>query len=164
MTYLITFACYGTRVHGDEPGSVDRAHNVPGTRLLEPEPTRASAERQEMTQEPYRLDRLRRALVLQSVLEVCGCRGWSLFAAHVRTNHVHVVVEATDRPEKVLNALKAYASRALNKAGLDGPARRRWSRHGSTRYLWKREQVTEAIAYVAQGQGEPMARYMNEEP
>jgi len=85
-----------------------------------------------------------------------------MLVAHVRSNHVHVVVDAPDRPEKVLNALKAYASRRLNKAGLDGGERRRWSRHGSTRYLWNRKQVEEAIAYVTEDQGEPMALYLNE--
>ncbi len=50
--------------------------------------------------------------------ETCQRWGWTLLAAHVRTNHVHAVLE-TDRPaEHVLNCLKAHASRALNLAGL----------------------------------------------
>jgi REP element-mobilizing transposase RayT len=116
-----------------------------------------------MMQEPYRLDGRRRALVLETLREVCGCRGWRLLAAHVRSSHVHMVVDAPQRPEKVMNALKAYASRKLNQAGLDAPKRRRWIRHGSTRCLWKREQVKQAIVYVADGQGEPMALYVNED-
>jgi len=28
---MITFACYGCRLHGDAAGSVDRWHNAPGT-------------------------------------------------------------------------------------------------------------------------------------
>jgi len=94
--------------------------------------------------------------------EVCRCRSWILLAAHVRGNHVHVIVEAPDRPEKVLSAFKAYATRTLSDAGLDGPGRRRWSRHGSTRYLWRRDQVEKAIAYLADAQGPPMALYVNE--
>jgi hypothetical protein len=54
-------------------------------------------------------------------------------AAHVRTNHVHTVIVGEDRPEKMLNAFKAYASRRLNEAGMDTPDRKRWARHGSTR-------------------------------
>ena len=41
--------------------------------------------------------------------------------------------------------------------GLDGPARKRWVRHGSTRWLWKRENVSAAIRYVVDEQGDPMA-------
>jgi hypothetical protein len=72
-------------------------------------------------------------------------------------------VDAPVAPEKVLNELKAYASRVLNQVGLDNPDRRRWSRHGSTRYLWKREDVEAAIVYVADRQGDPMAVYVNED-
>ncbi len=115
MRYFITFTCYGGHLHGDESGSVDRRHNQPGSRSLEADPQRASAERQEMNQGPYLLDRDSRAAVLEALREVCVHRGWTLFAAHVRTNHVHVVVEAEVRPEKVMNDFKSYASRGLNR-------------------------------------------------
>ena len=56
-----------------------------------------------------------------------------------------------------MNDLKAYASRCLNRKGLDEPARKRWARHGSTRWLWKRENVSAAIRYVVDEQGDPRA-------
>src|ERR1039457_5365640 len=117
MRYFITFACHGARLHGDESGSVDRRHNLPGSRGLEADPQRASAARQSMKQVPYSLDRDGRAPVLEAPREVCLHRGWSLLAAHVRTNHVHVVVEAEVRPEKVMNDFKSYASRGFNRLG-----------------------------------------------
>jgi REP element-mobilizing transposase RayT len=163
MTYLLTFACYGTRLHGRESGSVDRKHHVPGTPTLEPDPVRVAAEQERMVQAPYELDQPRRELVLQSLRETCACRSWRLLTAHVRSNHVHAVVDAEDPPEKVLNAFKAHASRKLNQNALDCADRRRWSRHGSTRYLWKREQIEDAVCYVADAQGESMALYVNED-
>jgi REP element-mobilizing transposase RayT len=39
---------------------------------------------------------------------VCPHRAWNLLAAHVRTNHVHVVLEAEVRPEMAMNAFKSY--------------------------------------------------------
>ena len=115
-----------------------------------------------MKQEPYEMDETRRLTVLASIREHCQYKSWPLLAAHVRTNHVHVILEATHPPEKILTELKAYASRKLNQVGMDTPDRRRWSRHGSTRYLWKREEVETAIVYVADRQGNPMAMYVNE--
>ena len=82
----------------------------------------------------------------------------------MRTNHVHLVVEAEARPERVMNDLKSFASRWLNDCGLDEPARKRWARHGSTRWLWKREDVSAAIRYVVDGQGDPMAVFEASEP
>src|SRR5437868_4749636 len=95
---------------------------------------RFSAEQRSMDQAPYCLDERRREAVLNSLQERCSQRNWSLLAAHVRTNHVHLVVEGEARPERVMNDLKSYASRSLNRMGLDPSARKRWTRHGSTRW------------------------------
>jgi REP element-mobilizing transposase RayT len=135
---------------------------VPGTRLAEANSERVAMKRQQMDQVPYLLDRHRRAMVLDALCEVCLQRGWSLFAAHVRTNHVHAVVEATVRPEKIMHAFKSYASRNLNRLGVDEPDRKRWARHGSTRWLWKDDDVQQAICYVVSGQGEAMEVHLVE--
>jgi len=160
MTYFITFACYGAHSHGDESGSVDRHHNVFGSRLAEPSPERVAVKRQQMDQAPYYLDSGRRTTVLGAVRQVCLYRSWVLLAAHVRTNHVHVVVETDVRSAIAMNAFKAYASRSLNRSGSDELNRKRWARHGSTRWLWKAEDVQAAIQYVVSRQGEPMEVYL----
>ena len=160
MRYFITFVCYGAHIHSDEPGSVDLKHNIPGTPFLDPYPKRVSVERERMDQPPYLLDRARRAIVLESLTETCLHRGWNLLAAHVRTNHVHIVVEAEVKPEKIMSDFKSYASRGLNRLGRDGLDRKRWARHGSTRWLWKDKDVKDAIRYVVEHQGEPMALFL----
>jgi REP element-mobilizing transposase RayT len=96
---------------------------------------------------------------LKSLRDVSAYRGWTLLAAHVRTNHVHVVTMANCKPEWVMNAMKSYSSRALNNAALDSLDRRRWARHGRTRYLWTEDAVRAAIQYVVREQGESMAVY-----
>ena len=159
LAYFITFSGYGTWIHGDERGSVDQEHNLPGTPYLTPNASRAECELSKMDEEAYFMDETRRARVLEGVLQVCELRNWDLFAAHVRQAHVHVVVAASDAPEKVMHALKSYASRRLSDAGLDSGDRKRWARHGSTRYLWNTQAVEEAVAYVVDEQGEPMAVY-----
>jgi REP element-mobilizing transposase RayT len=164
MRYFITFSCYGAHLHGAESGSVDRHHDAYGNRLADASPERVAAKRKQMDQAPYILDRQRRTVVLGTLREVCLHRDWTLLAAHVRTNHVHVVVEAEAAPEKVMHAFKAYASRALNYFGTDEPDRKRWARHGSTRWLWKDEDVREATRYVVLGQGESMEVYVEEWP
>ena len=160
MRYFITFACYGSHLHGAESGSVDRKHNVFGGSLVESNAERVAAIREEMQQPPYLLDQMRRVTVLDALREVCLHRRWNLLAAHIRTNHVHVIIEAEGRPEKIMNTFKSYASRALNRLGIDGPDRKRWARHGSTRWLWKDTDVRQALQYVVDEQGEPMEVYL----
>jgi REP element-mobilizing transposase RayT len=157
-TYLITFACYGAHLHGEE-GAIDREHNVPGTPVLAANPAFVKRSLADMTQPPYELDATRRAPTMQGIQHVCKRRGWGLIAAHVRTNHVHVIVNADRSPENVMTALKAYASRFLNEAGLESKDRRRWARPGSTRYLGTHEAIERAIDYVVNRQGEPMEVY-----
>jgi hypothetical protein len=58
-----------------------------------------------------------------------------------------------------MNDLKSYASRCLNQAGLDETARKRWARHGSTRWLWEADHVSAAIRYVLDQQGKAMSLF-----
>jgi REP element-mobilizing transposase RayT len=112
-----------------------------------------------MVQPPYSLDEPRREVVLAAIRQDCEFRGWTLHAVHVRANHV--VVSAEPAPERVMNDLKSYASRRLNEAGFDSRERKRWTRHGSTRYLWDEEAVGRACLHVWERQGEPMSRWLS---
>jgi len=125
--------------------------------LLEADPGRATTELQNRCQTVYRMEDSRRQVVLAALRERCQQQNWMLLAAHVRSNHVHMVVDAEVSPERVMNDIKAYASRRLNEVRLDGPDRKRWARHGSTRWLWNREHVSAAIHYVVEEQGDAMA-------
>ena len=161
LAYFVTYHTYGTWLHGSEQGSVDRKHNIPNTPMLPPNSAREEKIRRSMIQPPYTLDEPRRVVVLSTIQEVCQYRNWLLFAAHVRSNHVHVIVQSPSAPEKVMNDFKGYASRCLTEAGFENNKCQRWTRHGSTRYLWDVATVEAKIHYVVEEQGEPMAVYTN---
>lgn len=157
LAYFITFTTYGTWLHGRDPGSVDRKHNLPGTPFLPADPEREAGQREALRQDPYFLDAPRRPIVLRTIREVADHRGWKLWAVHVRTNHVHIVVTVGARPEKVMSDFKAWASRRLREAFAEPADRDRWTQHGSTRYLNTEASLIEAIVYVLDEQGERMA-------
>ncbi len=157
--YLITFACYGARIHGDPDGSVDRDHNLWRTPTLQANPRRTQFERSLLKDDPATLDAAQRQLVLEAIQQHASHRQWNLHAAHVWFNHVHVVVGTDLAPEKAMVQLKAYASRALNQSGWRH--RKHWGHHGSTRYLWEPGHVDAAVSYVVSQQGPPMAVYLN---
>ena len=110
-----------------------------------------------MSTPPYSLDERRRRAVLDAIIERSIQGDWQLSAVHVRTNHVHIIVGGEEQPEFIMTQLKSAASRRLNQLGFDDPDRKRWARHGSTRRLWNQADVKNAIRYVLEGQGEPMA-------
>ena len=106
-----------------------------------------------MADKAFELGAAQREHVLRAIVEVCQYRDWVLLAAHVRTTHIHVVIDADIQPERIMHDLKSYASRALNSN------QQKWARHGSTRYLYSRETIANAVRYVLEKQGEPMAVY-----
>jgi hypothetical protein len=66
-----------------------------------------------------------------------------------------MVMAADVAPEIAMHDLKAYASRFLNER--ETTQKKRWARHGSTRYLWKRNDVDAVVHYEWSNRGEPMA-------
>ena len=155
LAYLITFRCYGTWLHGDERGSIDRRNYNRYGRPAMPANDRILAnEKGELTSSPVSLNHAQRDVVESAIREVCEHRAYLLYAVNVRTNHVHSVVKAPCKPEHVMNSFKSYATRKLRETGLLCRNMKPWARHGSTPYLWTEEQVQRAIKYVVEGQGD----------
>jgi len=109
-----------------------------------------------MKHRPVILNGWQRPVVEMAVREVCQHRGYDLKAINVRTNHVHTVVSAAKKPEPILQAFQAYATRKLREKALLPRDVKPWSRHGSTPYLWKENHVERAIEYVLCGQGDDL--------
>jgi REP element-mobilizing transposase RayT len=160
LAYLITIRTYGTWLHGDERGSVDRSqwHRY-GSAKMPASYKLVGAEEVQLKHPPVILDETQRAIVEQAIRKVCEHRGYHLLAVNARTNHVHSVVSAAGKPEPVMNAFKSYATRYLREKGLLPPNIKPWSRHGSNPYLWTQEQIERAIDYVVNGQGDEPLRF-----
>ncbi len=154
IAYLITFRTYGTWLHGDRRGSTDRDHNVYGTPLLDAHAGRRRSARQRLVHPPVTLSQSCRNAVAETIQQVCGHRDWTLHALNVRSNHVHVVVAAPQPPEHVMLAFKSWSTRRLRQSRLVQGDMNVWSRHGSTRYIWKPHQLAEACRYVVESQSE----------
>jgi REP element-mobilizing transposase RayT len=163
LAYLITLRTYGTWLHGDERGSMDRKHNVYGTPKISANHRLRKSDQGLLKHPPITLNAKQRQVVETAVREVCACRPYILRAINVRTNHVHTVVTAMQEPEPVLDAFKAYATRSLRRAKLMATNVKPWVRHGSTIYLWKERDVAKAIKYVMLGQGDDLFRLDDDE-
>lgn len=158
--YLITFRCYGTWFHGDERGSVDRRYfNRFGTPKIAPNAEKVSRKAAQLKGKPFDLGSRARTVVKNAIKEACLVRGYVLHSVNVRTNHVHLVVSNSGPPERMMDAFKAYATKALRAAGLLGDGQKAWSRHGSTRYLWADEHISAAMEYVEFGQGDELPKF-----
>ena len=113
LAYLISFRSYGTWLHGDKRGAINRFHNNYGEPYLPPNTMWQEHIRNQMKTHPLILGATERGSVEKAIRETCQIRKWDLHACNVRTNHVHAVVTANRRADLVLNALKANATREL---------------------------------------------------
>jgi REP element-mobilizing transposase RayT len=151
VLYLVTFTCYGSHLPGDARNSFDHVRRGQ-RRVLRPNPGLESYARRVMRQAEYRLLSCEsRELVRDAIMSVCEFRGWVLYALHIRTNHVHGIVDAAVSPSRILNDWKAYATRSLRD-----PGRLHWTHGGSTRTILTPAGLTRAMHYVVCSQGEQM--------
>jgi REP element-mobilizing transposase RayT len=155
LVYLLTFCCYAARLRGDEKGSVDRAREGRGG-AIEPSAALVSYGKRTMTHAEASLDFGESLLVLSAIRETCALRQWTLLAAHVRSTHVHLVVDGIMEASWAVRDFKAYATRALNGNAM----RRRWARGGNARLLRDSRAVLAAVRYVVDRQGPTMAAYV----
>lgn len=140
--YHITWTTYGTWLPGDERGWVARNDSS----IRTPSATRYSEARTDMSGTAVVLDPPDRQLVHETITAHCQVRGWRVHALNVRSNHVHIVLTAVVRPEKVLSELKSWASRALNVR--HGSKQTWWTYHGSTKWIFDDEYFAAAVRYV----------------
>lgn len=157
VTCLLTFACYGSHLPGERDGIVNRKLNRHVDPFVGLSPQLAQAVRSAMNQTAYVIDLPRAKAILATMLLTCEFRGWHVDAIHVRTNHVHAVLEGQEGPERMLNDLKAYASRKLNVIGMGSAGGEEG--HGSTRYLNDERSLAGAIRYVVEEQDDLIAFY-----
>jgi REP element-mobilizing transposase RayT len=154
LAYFISFRTYGTWLHGDERGSIDRSHNRYRTPYMPPDKKWRDHNQEQLKTKPLILKARHRKSIEAAIRESCGTRNWQLLAINVRTNHVHTVVSAGQKkPGIVLNALKANATRRLRQDSLWPHAFSPWADKGSKRKLWNEQSVARAIDYVLNGQG-----------
>ena len=124
--------------------------------MLVPNIQRRDHDRTLLKQQPVTLTSLQRSTVESGIRETCSIRKWTLWALSVRTNHVHAVVTAKRKPDFVLSALKANATRSMREAGCWTSELSPWAYRGSKRYLWTEKELADAVTYVECDQGEPL--------
>ena len=123
LAYFITFRTYGTWLHGDQRGSIDRFHNRYGTPKLPPNRLREQYERGLLKQPSVRLSFKQREAAADGIREVCKKKDCGLWVVNVRTNHAHAVVTASCHSKKVRATIKANATKVMRGARTMVPRR-----------------------------------------
>jgi hypothetical protein len=157
--WLVTWTTYGSWLPGDQRGFVgwnrDQTlqtviHNQPGTEYDRDMLKLREFSVEHMRAAPIRVDVHQAEVIINQLRETSILRSWKLLAAAVMANHVHAVVGVNGDPDAdtILQTLKAYASRSLNRRFGKPENGTWWTRGGSVRKLPDEPGVLAAMLYV----------------
>ena len=168
--WLLTWTCYGTWLSGDrrrfvgnvrEPDGTQVTHDSQGTPYDRNMPGLEAWVRDHMKGDPVSLDDRDADVLLHQYRETARVRGWSLEAASVMFNHTHLVVGVPGDPEpdRIRDAFKSWATRALKEHRPLPPNGAFWTVNGSKRKL---SNVRSAVVYVTRKQPDPLGVWFDE--
>jgi REP element-mobilizing transposase RayT len=165
--WLITWTCYGNWLPGDKRGFVGNvrvegeqvSHNVPGTPYDADMPRLEAWVRRQMKGPPVTLDKPDAEAMIAQYRETARIKGWELQAASVMFNHTHIVigVPGDPDPQRILDAFKSWATRAVKKIRPIPPNGTFWTADGSKRKLADEEALRLGVIYVVKKQPNPLA-------
>jgi REP element-mobilizing transposase RayT len=148
LAYFITWTVYGTWLQGDLRGwrRYRGGHELPQPRL-------AQWRRERLLHPVILMSDEHRRIVADEIERHCQRRGWHLWKANPRTNHVHVVVTAPGvNGAKVRDQFKANCTRGLRESDSRFVDRPVWTRGGDWDCINTEEGLEAVILYAGDAQ------------
>lgn len=136
LAYHITFGTCGTRLHGDERGTVDRRQNRPGDPIIGRDPDWEALDRCLMRFAPIRLTHEQRVFAERTAVDVCKRGDWLLHNVAARPDHVHVCLSASRDGEAIRKWFKRWLGEALSEGWPLEKDQSWWSVGGSVKWVW----------------------------
>jgi len=150
LAYHITFGTYGTRLHGDERGTVDRDHHQFGEPFLEPDMVRQHESEERLKFPPVVLNAVQCEFIQSLVPSICERGGWRYIVAAAAPDHVHVCLSAPDiLGDKIEPWLKRWISEALSSRWPLPKGARWWAKNGSVKWVFDEAYFSNVKQYIA---------------
>jgi hypothetical protein len=148
IAYHITVGTYGTRLHGDDRGTVDRRQNEPGDPIIGRCKDWSRMERRVMRFEPVLLTPEQRVFIEQKLLDICERGGWTFHIAAARVEHYHVMLSSSNDGEIIRRILKRWLSQTLSEMWPMERGRAWWAECGSVKWVWKDWYLDNLYRYI----------------
>ena len=147
VAFFITWTTYGTWLPGDPRGW--RKMNA-GEKLPQPKLYDWCSAR--LTDTPVFLSGIHREKVAAVIRQHAEHRNWRMHALAVRSNHIHIAIEADAKPETVTRQLKANATRVL-RFGVEAiVAKKIWTSGGYAELVYTDDELEDVMTYINESQ------------
>ena len=155
LAFHITFGTYGTRLHGDERGTVDRRLNQPGDLIIGAEPDWERIELNKLRFPIREFDLAQRQLVESLIPDICARGKWDPVACACGKDHVHTLVTAQVDGEVIRKLLKRWLGQALATHIPLEPEQTFWAECGSVKWVWDAGYFERVKKYVLDQRATP---------
>ena len=151
IAYHITFGTYGTRLHGDERGTIHRSENKPGDPIIGSDPGWWSQERGILRFEPVVLDRSKMLHAESLATAICDRGGWKCLNCAAGPDHFHLLVRCDKRRaegEAIRKWFKRWLGEGMSARWPLPEGATWWSEGGSVRWVWTRAYFDHVFDYL----------------
>jgi len=144
LAYFITFTVYGTFLQGDTRLWRSR---LKGSQTYQP--LLEEWHRDRLKHDVILLSQQQRSAVENEIARLCHYRKWTLWKANARSNHVHVIVSASEfTGARVRDQMKANCTRVLRQGWPVFMNRSVWTVGGDWQCVNSEEELEQVILYA----------------
>lgn len=155
IAYHITFGTYGTRLHGDPKGTVDRSMNIYGDPIIGSDPKRWIRETGLLKFSPVVLNLSQRRYVDSIIPSICQKGGWVYHIAAAGGDHIHVLLTADADGTAVRKWFKRWLGEKLMEKWPLSTGQSYWSEGGSVKWVWKEDYFNTVQGYLLRQRATP---------
>ena len=148
LAYHITWGTYGTRLHGDQRGTVERQQNLYREPIVGADERWERVERSLLKFPSRELTLEQRGFVEQTIPSICKRGGWEFVICAAATDHVHCVLQASVDGKDLRKWLKRWTSEAMSERWPLQPGEVWWAECGSVKWVWMTDYFDRATDYV----------------
>ena len=148
MGYHITFGTYGTRLHGDERGTVDRRRNRPGEPIVGRQEAWECLEANRLARPPIVLTAEQQEHAERTIPEICRRGGWAHRQSACGPDHVHVLLSAAADGRAIREWLKRWLGEAMSARWPLPQGQSWWAKSGSVKWVWDDAYLRRVAEYL----------------
>jgi REP element-mobilizing transposase RayT len=149
LAHHITWGTYGTRLHGDSRGTVDRNDNQYQSPILGYDKLRWEKEKARLKFPPVIFSIQQRIRVESLVPAICKRGLWTYHACAAGPDHIHVVLSAIHPPQTIRRLMKRWLGEELSTTNPLPENATWWAECGSIRSLDSLRYFNSAMNYVS---------------
>ena len=149
LGYFLSWGTYGTRLHGDPRGTVDRTNTTHRDPVLGPDEERWEHERGQMKFPPVILTREKRLFAEELIPTICERGLWTYHTCAVAPDHVHVILTSEHEPKTIRRILKRWLGQSMSERWPPAEGATWWAECGSIKWLIDVSYFENATDYVS---------------